>query len=194
MPARPACGNRMLTSFAQRLGMSCYRRMRLPGATCFFTLNLAQPGMGLLTDHIDALRRAYGAMMAEMPVRTEAIVVLPDHLHAIWTLPAGDHGYGERWRRIKARFSRELALQLPRSASKARKRETGIWQRRFWEHTIRDRADFQLHMDYCRGDPVRHGLVAEAADWPFSSIHRDIRQGLIPPDWMPNRLHGRFGE
>ena len=174
--------------------MSCYRRIRAPGATYFFTVNLSRRGSTLLTDRIDDLRRAYAAMMLEAPVRSEAMVVLPDHIHAIWTLPPGDHDYSDRWRRIKARFTRAVGQHAPRSASKELKREAGIWQRRFWEHTIRGEEDFQAHMAYCWANPVMHGLVDHAADWRFSSIHRDIRLGLAAPDWQGEAVEGEFGE
>lgn len=174
--------------------MSCYRRIRVPGATYFFTVNLAHPGSSLLVDRIDELRRAYAMMMQEAPVYSDAIVVLPDHLHAIWTLPPGDHDYSERWRRIKARFTRSVGQKVPRSTSKLNKREAGIWQRRFWEHTIRDEADFQVHLAYCWSNPVQHGLVDNAEDWPFSSFHRDARAGFALADRKEQIAVGNFGE
>lgn len=174
--------------------MSCYRRIRIPGATYFFTVNLAQGGTTLLVDHIDDLRIVYAAMMREAPVFSDAMVVLPDHIHAIWTMPSGDSDYSDRWRRIKARFTRRIGNRFARSGSKMAKREAGLWQRRFWEHTIRNEADYQNHMAYCWGNPVKHGLVERAADWPYSSIHRDIRLGVAAPDWNAKELDGEFGE
>lgn len=184
----------LLTMIRASRDMSCYRRIRVPGATYFFTVNLARRGSSLLIDHVDDLRRAYGAMMMEAPVQSEAMVVLPDHIHAIWTLPQGDHDYSDRWRRIKARFTRAIGQPAPRSASKQIKREAGIWQRRFWEHTIRGEEDFRQHLAYCWANPVKHGLVEVAADWPYSSIHRDIRLGLAAPDWRGAEMDGEFGE
>jgi putative transposase len=177
--------------------MPNYRRLRPPGATYFFTLALQDRGSDLLISHIHDLRAAYAATIRDMPVRCEAIVVLPDHLHAVWTLPLGDSAYSERWRKIKARFSRAVdrahrPLHLP--ASKVSKRECGIWQRRFWEHVIRDDADYRRHVSVCWGNPVRHGLVPRPADWPHSSIHREIGKGLVPPDWTGGQQDGRFGE
>lgn len=177
--------------------MSQYRRLRIPGATYFFTLALQDRGSDLLVRHIHDLRAAYAATIRDMPVRCEAIVVLPDHLHAVWTLPPGDCDFSERWRKIKSRFSRAVdrahrPVHLP--ASQAAKRECGIWQRRFWEHAIRDAQDYRRHVDYCWGNPVRHGLVAQAAHWPHSSIHREIRHGQLSPDWAVDRVEGRFGE
>ena len=173
--------------------MTAYRRFRIPGGTYFFTVALANRGGRLLTARIDILRAAYAQTVCERPFRTEAIVVLPDHLHAIWTLPPGDSDFSTRWRLIKTRFSREVGGFGPRSASKIAKAERGIWQRRFWEHAIRNAADLNLHRQYCWQDPVQHGLVAQPLDWPFSSVHRDVRQGRADP---PNVVHieGLFGE
>jgi putative transposase len=159
--------------------MSFYRRMRLPGATYFFTVNLATRGEDLLVRRIDLLRRAYEATVAEHPLHCHAMVVLPDHLHAVWTLPPGDADFSIRWRKIKARFTHWSGLATTVTYSKQRKREAGLWQRRFWEHTIRNEGDHAAHVGYCLWNPVRHGLVARAEDWPYSSIHRDLRAGLI---------------
>lgn len=168
-------------------GMSRYRRLRVPGARYFFTVVLQDRRSTLLTDHIDALRGAYAATLADMPVFSDAIVILPDHLHAVWTLPDGDSDYPERWRKIKHRFTRSLGAGIGRSAtrspSKIRKRDAGLWQRRYWEHMIRDEADYRAHVAYCWGNPVKHGLVHRAVDWPYSSIHRDIRLGRVDPQW-----------
>ncbi|QEW19386.1 Transposase [Marinibacterium anthonyi] len=152
--------------------MTAYRRLRIPGGTYYFTVRLARRGGTELTDHVDLLRAAYGITCRERPFRTRAIVVLPDHLHAIWTLPPGDADFSTRWRLIKTRFTRGLGWKAPRGASQAHKGDCGLWQRRFWEHAIRDGVDLRLHMDKCRDDPVRHGLVARARDWPLSSVHR----------------------
>ncbi len=165
--------------------MSEYRRLRLPGATYFFTVNLAARGSDALVTHIDLLRHAYRVTAAEHPVHCDAMVVLPDHLHAVWTLPPGDADFSIRWRKIKARFTRWTGLWAPVSPSKAGKREAGLWQRRFWEHAIRDEADHAAHVGYCLWNPVRHGIVAQAEDWPFSSIHRDIREGIWRPQVVP---------
>jgi putative transposase len=174
--------------------MSNYRRARIEGASYFFTLALADRQSRLLTDGIEELRIAYGETIASMPVRCDAIVVLPDHLHAVWTLPEGDGDYSERWRKIKYRFSRRVGHKQPRSQSKINKREVGIWQRRFWEHVIRNEEDFRRHVSYCWGNPVKHGLVTRAVDWPYSSIHRDIRLGRVDPEWAGEVAEGRFGE
>lgn len=158
--------------------MSFYRRLRQPGATYFFTVTLAQRGDDALVRHVDILRHAFRTTAQEHPIYCNAMVVLPDHLHAVWTLPPEDADFSIRWRKMKARFTRWSGLTGPLSPSKSRKREVGLWQRRFWEHAIRDDADYAAHIGYCLWNPVKHGLVARAEDWPFSSIHRDTRAGL----------------
>ena len=162
--------------------MTAYRRRRVPGGTYFFSLRLARPGSAELVDQIDRLRAAYGVTCRERPFVTEAAVVLPDHLHAIWTLPPGDCDFSTRWRLIKTRFTRSLGRKAPRGLSQEGKQECGVWQRRFWEHVIRDEEDMNLHLRYCWMNPVRHGLVSRAEDWPYSSLHRDLRSGRVPAD------------
>ena len=174
--------------------MTAYRRFRRSGGTYFFTVTLADRGATCLTDHIDALRHAYLETMRERPARTDAIVVLPDHLHAIWTLPEGDSDFSTRWRLIKSRFVRETGLAWRRSPSKRDKAERGVWQRRFWEHAIRDARDMNLHLRYCWLNPVKHGLVARAVDWPWSSVHRDVRRCLVDPESVGEIPDGSFGE
>ncbi|HET8880702.1 MAG TPA: transposase [Solimonas sp.] len=163
--------------------MSRYRRSVTAGATYFFTVALANRSSSLLTEHIEQLRHAYGAVHRKKPFRTVAICVLPEHLHAIWELPPDDADFSGRWRQIKAGFSRHFAASAARSASKIGKREKGIWQRRFWEHQIRDEQDMQRHVDYVHYNPVRHGIVSRTADWPYSSFHRFVRSGDLPLDW-----------
>jgi putative transposase len=152
--------------------MSNYIRPRVSGATIFFTVNLADRSSDLLTREIGTLRNAVRSTLRERPFQIDAWVVLPDHMHCIWTLPAGDADYVNRWRIIKARFSRSMPF-APRRASNVRRREHGLWQRRYWEHHIRDQADWENHVAYCWQNPVKHGLVSEPCDWPFSSWHRD---------------------
>lgn len=166
--------------------MSNYRRDRLPGGSYFFTVTLADRSSTLLVDAIHDLRQAYATAMRQLPFTTDAICVLPDHLHAIWTLPEGDSAYSQRWSLIKSGFSRALPAATQRDASKARKREKGIWQRRFWEHRLRDDDDFARHADYIHYNPVKHGLVARARDWPYSSFHRYVERGVLEPDWCGN--------
>jgi len=174
--------------------MTAYRRFRRKGGTYFFTLVLADQQATHLTDRIEALREAYGVTLRERPVRTDAVVILPNHLHAIWTLPQGDRDFSTRWRLIKARFVRATGLVGARSASKRQKGERGVWQRRFWEHMIRDRADMEQHLRYCWFNPVKHGLVRRASDWPYSSFQREIRSGSVSPDDAFACPDGNFGE
>jgi putative transposase len=113
----------------------------------------------------------------------EAIVILPDHLHCIWTLSEGDDDFSTRWRQIKAAFSRQLPKTERHSQSRLNKGERGIWQRRFWEHAIRGDADYQRHVDYIHYNPVKHGYVTRVVDWPYSSFHRFVRLGVYPSGW-----------
>lgn len=174
--------------------MTSYRRVRVPGGRYFFTVNLADRSAGGLVRNIGALRQAFRVTMAERPFACDAVVILPDHLHAVWTLPEGDADFSTRWRLIKSRFSRSVGGGAPRSPSQWAKQERGIWQRRFWEHYLRDESDFAAHVRYCWGNPVKHGLVARAVDWPYSSIHRDIRAGRVEAEWCGQVLEGVFGE
>jgi putative transposase len=163
--------------------MTNYRRFRVPGGTYFFTVNLKDRRSDLLVRHVDLLRQAMREALAHAPFQTDAFVVLPEHLHAIWTLPEGDFDFSKRWRNIKTIFSRHLPKGEAVSPSRVAKGERGIWQRRFWEHAIRDEADYRTHVGYVHFNPVKHGLVTNAADWPYSSFHRCVRAGLYPPDW-----------
>ncbi len=152
--------------------MSNYRRPFVPGARVFFTVALARRGGVLLVDQIDALRDAVRRTRCERPFGIDAWVVLPDHMHCVWALPDGDADFATRWQVIKARFSRAMPPVTRRRSHEAR-REHGIWQRRFWEHHIRDDEDWRNHVGYCWHNPVKHGLVDHPRDWPYSSWHRD---------------------
>jgi putative transposase len=176
--------------------MTGYRRNFVAGGCFFFTVNLADRRRRLLTQHIDALRVALRETQSRHPFSIDAMVVLPDHLHAVWTLPDGDADFSTRWRIIKTSFSRKLAVGEPVSSSRAGKGERGIWQRRYWEHTIRDENDYVRHMDYVHINPVKHGLVTSVSDWPYSSFHRMVRDGVYPQDWAGDvsGLNGEFGE
>jgi putative transposase len=174
--------------------MSRYRRLEIEGGAFFFTLALAERGSNLLVRHIERLRSAYAAVEKRHPFETVAICILPDHIHALWQLPDGDADYASRWSLLKSGFSRGLP-PAKRSMSKIRKREKGIWQRRYWEHAIRNDIDFKRHVDYIHYNPVKHGLVTRVADWPFSIFHRYVAQGILPGDWAGDAsLSGRFGE
>jgi putative transposase len=176
--------------------MTDYRRNFIAGGSYFFTVNLADRRLSLLTDCIDDLRAAFRATRQRHPFTTDAMVVLPDHLHAVWTLPEGDTDFSTRWRLIKTSFSRKFASDEPISTSRAAKGERGIWQRRYWEHTIRDETDFARHIDYVHINPLKHGLVRRVRDWPYSSFHRMVTLGVYPEDWAGDvsGLDGEFGE
>ncbi len=174
--------------------MSRVIRPHIPGATIFFTVCLARSGADTLIAEITTLRRVVADVRTARPFAIRAFVVLPDHLHAIWTLPEDDCDYSGRWRAIKAGFSRALGFCAPQGKSQSLKGESGLWQRRFWDHRIYSPADLDGHLRYCWSDPVRHGLVRRAADWPFSSLQREIAAGYIPADWPGHAPHGRFGE
>jgi len=164
--------------------MRTYLRNRTPGGLYFFTVNLAERrGNTLLTDKIAYLREAFRRTFAAHPTVMDAVVVLPDHLHCIWQLPPGDDGYATRWRLIKSHFSRLLEPGERRSASRLRKGERGIWQRRYWEHTIRDERDYARHVDYIHYNPVKHGLVELVSQWPYSTFSRWVRQGVYDQAW-----------
>ena len=161
----------------------------------FFTVVLADRSSRLLVSEIDRLRRAYQTVQDRYSFATVAIFVLPDHVHALWSLPSGDADFSKRWSLIKSHFSRGIEAQ-PRSPSKLAKREKGIWQRRYWEHTIRDEADLERHIDYIHYNPVKHGYVRRVVDWPHSSFHRYVEQGVLPADWGGDLgdIQGSFGE
>ncbi|MBO3275845.1 REP-associated tyrosine transposase [Pseudomonas schmalbachii] len=172
--------------------MTSYRRDHTPGATWFFTLNLADRRSRLLADHIDQLRAAFRYTMGRHPWRIDAIVILPDHIHALCTLPDSD--YALRWRLVKTHFSRNLPSGEHVSTSRLRRGERGIWQRRYWEHRIRDDEDFARHVDYIHHNPRKHGYVERVADWPWSSFHRYVREGLLLVDWAGDGDMGEAGE
>ena len=176
--------------------MSRYRRAQIEGGVFFFTVTLADRSSDLLIRNVDRLRRMYASAQERNPFETIAICVLPDHLHAIWKLPDGDANFSLRWSLIKAGFSRGLALNAPRSDSKLARRERGLWQRRYWEHAIRDDRDLERHVDYVHFNPVKHGYVSKVADWPYSTFHRYVERGVLPPDWGGNirEISGSFGE
>ncbi len=152
--------------------MPNYRRSHIPGATYFLTVNLLQRDARLLTDRIDNLRDAVRKVRRTRPFRIDGWVVLPEHMHCIWTLPEGDADYGSRWRAIKIAFVKSVPVTEWRSSVRLAKGERGIWQRRFWEHRIRGEKDYAAHMDYLHFNPVKHGHVHRVADWPYSSFHR----------------------
>ena len=173
-----------------------YRRNRVEGGQFFFTLTLGDRASTALVDHVDALRLAFDVTRRERPFAIDAIVILPDHLHAILSLPDGDADFAGRWRRIKGNFS----TRLLRSGVAPRRHANGelaLWQRRYWEHTIRDDLDFSRHVDYIHYNPIKHGLVTQVSDWPHSSFHRFVKEGTLPADWAGKADKGasfEFGE
>jgi REP-associated tyrosine transposase len=164
--------------------MPNYRRNRVPGGTYFFTVNLLDRSSNLLVQHIDTLREAVRGTRHRLPFVIDAWVVLPDHMHCLWTLPERDSDFPRRWKAIKTEFSKSLPSSEPRSIVGLRRGERGIWQRRYWEHTIRDDRDFASHMDYIHFNPVKHGLAEHPGDWPFSSFRRSVEAGLYPRGWL----------
>ena len=161
-----------------------YRRLRIPGGRYFFTVNLVDRKSRLLTDRVADLRHAVRRVRALAPFRIHAWVVLPDHMHAVWTLPDGDDDFPRRWRAIKDLFSRRLDPLERVSASRVCQGERGIWQRRYWEHAIRDDGDLAAHLDYVHFNPVKHGYVAHPADWPYSTFRACVARGLYTSDWI----------
>jgi putative transposase len=163
--------------------MPNYRRALLPGRTYFFTVVTNQRHRILVeTQARKALRTAFLKVKVSHPFRIVAICLLPDHLHCLWTLPEDDWDYSTRWKMIKATFSR-LGAAGEITGSKIKKGEVGVWQRRFWEHVIRDSEDLNRHTDYIHYNPVKHGLVRSVRDWPWSSFHRYVKWGFYPTDW-----------
>jgi putative transposase len=176
--------------------MTAYRRNVVAGGTYFFTANLADRRLSLLTDNIELLRQAFRSTRRRHPFAIDAFVVLPDHLHTVWTLPEGNGDFATRWRLIKSRFSHGLHHTEPVSVSRSRRQERGIWQRRYWEHTIRDEGDLARHVDYVHFNPVKHRYVERVEDWPYSSFHRMVRLGFYPQSWADPSTgqEGGFGE
>jgi len=168
------------------------RRHFVPDVTHFFTVALADRRCASLTDRIDALGKAFRQCRALRSFETIAIVVLPAHLHCVWTLPAGDADYSTRWSLIKRIFTRKQFHEGPTDA-RARKR---VWQPRFWEHTIRSETDLQRHVDYIHFNPVRHGCAHRASEWPHTSFHRYVRLGWLSEDWAcdDDNEAAKFGE
>ena len=159
-----------------------YRRNFVPGGTFFFTVTLADRRSKVLVDHVDLLRDALRSTRQERPFVVDAVVILPDHMHAIFTLPPGDSDFSGRWRRIKGHFSSAL-IDASTELKRRPNGDLALWQRRFWEHTIRDEGDFARHVDYIHFNPVKHALVQRVRDWSYSSFHRYVKEGILPGDW-----------
>jgi putative transposase len=154
-----------------------YRRWRREGGIYFFTV-VTQERQTLFSDpeNVQLLRQAFARVKAKLPFRIPGFVILPDHLHCLWVLPVDDGDFSTRWRLIKSHFSRNYSkVNMIRTSSRHHKREKMIWQRRFWEHFIRDENDFIRHLEYIHLNPVKHGYVVDPAEWPYSSIHHYLR-------------------
>ena len=160
-----------------------YRRLRVAGGCYFFTVNLAEKKSRLLVTHVDLLRASVRHVKQQHPFVIDAMVIMPNHLHAIWTLPEGDDDFSTRWSLIKSGFSRQIKATERISVSRQLKGERGIWHRRFWEHLIRDDQDYEHHINYIHYNPVKHGYVKLAADWQYLSIHRYIKLGILNEQW-----------
>ncbi|WGV25149.1 REP-associated tyrosine transposase [Halotia branconii] len=163
-----------------------YRRAITKGGTYFFTLvTHNRQKLFCLPTNVALLRNAFRYVMRQHPFIIDAFILLPEHLHCIWTLPAEDSNFSTRWRLIKSYFSRQCNIlsQEYLSTSRQIKQERAIWQRRFWEHLIRDEVDFKKHVEYIHYNPVKHGLVQAPKDWEYSSFHRSVRQGMYDVMW-----------
>jgi putative transposase len=168
-----------------------YRRNFVRGGTYFFTVTLADRRSTILVDYVDSLRAAFRRARSERHFSVDAIVVLPDHLHAILTLPAADSDFSGRWRRIKGHFSTSIIKSLT-PVTRYNNGDLALWQRRYWEHTIRDENDFERHVDYIHFNPVKHRLVKRVPDWLHSSFHLYVRRGILPADWAAEAGEGAF--
>lgn len=159
-----------------------YRRNLVAGGTYFFTITLQDRRSSFLIDHIDALRSALRQIRGDRPFVIDAIVVLPEHFHMMRTLPSHDADYSGRMCAIKSRFTQSL-VRRDAAIRRNEKGEYNLWQRRFWEHTIRGDDDYQRHVDYIHYNPVKHGYVEKVCDWQYSSFHRYVRKGFLPIEW-----------
>ena len=185
-----------------------YRRTRIKGGTYFFTVvTNRRIKIFKKPSNVQLLREAFKYVNDRHPFKIDAFVILPDHLHCIWTLPHGDADFSMRWRLVKSYFSRKFNLvgwvdkgnptMRNDSASRLKKREKPIWQRRFWEHLIRDDQDLRRHIEYIHFNPVKHGYVERVCDWPYSTFHRYVRDGMFSGEWGGVEIEvgeGEFGE
>ncbi|MBD2256493.1 transposase [Pseudanabaena sp. FACHB-2040] len=163
-----------------------YRRAKTPGATYFFTVVTYQrQRIFHEAENVQLLRQAFHHVKQRHPFTIDAIVILPDHIHCLWTLPEGVADFSTRWRLIKDHFSRRCSNRYKEhhTLSRIKKEEQAVWQRRFWEHQIRDETDFANHVDYIHYNPVRHGLVISPQSWPYSSFSRYVEAGKYLSDW-----------
>lgn len=168
--------------------MTSRSRSPLAGSTYFFTI-VAHQRRPIFCNPVirTSLAKAVQLVRASRPFVVDAWVLLPDHMHCMWTLPEGDLDYAARWLAIKRYVASDVGRRLQEAAfadpSPHHRREVTLWQRQFWEHPIHDDHDFERHMDYLHFDPVKHGQAARVRDWPHSTFHRHVREGSYPPDW-----------
>ncbi len=169
-----------------------YRRAFTPGGIFFFTVvTEGRRPVFVSDDVVEVLRCAFRSVRKSRPFQIEAMVVMPDHLHCIWTLPPDDADFATRWRLIKTWFTKHCPLDLrfiPNPA-RAAKGEQGLWQRRYWEHLLRDENDYARHVDYIHYNPVKHGLATSAIEWPYSSFHRHVEVGNYQSDWGRSEMN-----
>lgn len=168
--------------------MAIYRRMYVPGGTYFFTLVTYQrQPLFSIPENIILLRQATRQIKIEMPFEIIGAVVLPDHIHFVWKLPPKDTNYSKRIGKLKVLFTKSLSIKSEKltdiSISRQKHRESNIWQRRFWEHTIRSDLDLENHLNYIHYNPVKHGLVSCPHLWQYSSFHDWVKKEVYPQDW-----------
>ena len=168
--------------------MPNYRRSKLAGGTYFLTQVTYQREPWLVSEiGRKALREGIQRVQAKHPFSIEAFVLMPEHFHCLWTMPEGDHDFSLRMRLIKTfvtkHYGQKLAINHEISASRQKRKESNLWQRRFWEHLIRDEADYHRLLDYIHYNPVKHGLCKQVKDWQYSSFHRYVAKGRYPRDW-----------
>lgn len=163
-----------------------YRRAFIPGGSFFFTV-VTEKQRALFNDeqNVDTLRCAFQTIKARRPFNIDAIVIMPDHLHCIWTLPPGDRDFATRWRLIKTWFTKhcDTSLRAPPNQARQNKQEQAVWQHRYWEHALRDETDFSRHVDYIHYNQVKHRYTSAPQEWPYSSFHRYVEAGVYPVDW-----------
>ena len=164
-----------------------YRRNFITGGTFFFTVTLQNRKSRLLVEKINLLKEAVQRVKDQHPFQIKAYVILPEHLHMIWELPKGDSNYSQRWKKIKVQFSKSIQ-KSGFELSKTKHNEYRLWQRRFWEHTIKDMLDFENHVNYIHYNPIKHGLVKELRDWPYSSFHHYVQNGQLCENWTSSEL------
>ncbi|PKO08177.1 MAG: transposase [Chloroflexi bacterium HGW-Chloroflexi-2] len=166
-----------------------YRRLLINGGTFFFTV-VTYNRIPLFKNPKcrSILHNAWEDTQRRFPFKTIAICLLPDHLHCIWQLPEDDANYSVRWKEIKRLFTKQYLIEIgpgqQRNKSRQKRQEAAIWQRRFWEHAIKNDGDFERHLDYIHYNPIKHGYVEKASDWQWSSFHKFVHQGIYDNDWV----------